>query len=168
MAYLDSMLHCVTLPELLGSELRAVSGTSLQISGFQGQALGRGLAGLVVSRRQLWPQARVPDADKSALLDAPISPGHTFGPAVEEILQRSHRQLERPSHAPSRGRGRRWCPAVTMVTRTILIPMASRGDLKHRLQASVARSRQQGRGNEGRGAPVHQRPWRQFQRNRPR
>ncbi|MGH0122149.1 UNVERIFIED_CONTAM: hypothetical protein FKN15_042920 [Acipenser sinensis] len=64
----------------------------LQISGFQGQALGRSLAGMLVACRQLWlSQARVPDADKSILLDAPISPGHTFGPAVEEILQHSQR-----------------------------------------------------------------------------
>ncbi|MGH0120455.1 UNVERIFIED_CONTAM: hypothetical protein FKN15_066342 [Acipenser sinensis] len=50
------------------------------------------LASLIVAHRQLWlSQARVPDADNVALLDAPLSPGHTFGPAVEEILQRSHR-----------------------------------------------------------------------------
>ncbi|MGH0121573.1 UNVERIFIED_CONTAM: hypothetical protein FKN15_040700 [Acipenser sinensis] len=97
-AYLDGMLCLVTVPELLASELRAVSGTLLQISGFQGQALGRSLAGLVVERRQLWlSQARVLDADKSALLDVPISPGHTFGPAVEEILQRCHREWLRCS-----------------------------------------------------------------------
>ncbi|MGH0125216.1 UNVERIFIED_CONTAM: hypothetical protein FKN15_048901 [Acipenser sinensis] len=93
---------------------RTVSGTLLQISGFQGQALGRSLAGLVVPCKQLWlSQTRVPDADKSALLDAPISPGNAFGPAVEEILQCSHREQEvsrqvaaiLPSHASARGRG---------------------------------------------------------------
>ncbi|MGH0126984.1 UNVERIFIED_CONTAM: hypothetical protein FKN15_012297 [Acipenser sinensis] len=67
------------------------TGTLLQITGLQGQALGQSLASLVVARRQLW-QARVPDADKAALLDASISPGHTFGPAVEEILQSSHQE----------------------------------------------------------------------------
>ncbi|MGH0132065.1 UNVERIFIED_CONTAM: hypothetical protein FKN15_066249 [Acipenser sinensis] len=56
-------------------------------------ALGRSLASLVVACRQLWlSQARVLDEDKAALLDAPIFPGHTFGQAVEEILQRSHRE----------------------------------------------------------------------------
>ncbi|MGH0119411.1 UNVERIFIED_CONTAM: hypothetical protein FKN15_022546 [Acipenser sinensis] len=60
------------------------------VSGLQGQALG-----LVEERRQLWlSQARVPEADKAVLLDAPISPGHTFGPAVEEILQKSLRDQE--------------------------------------------------------------------------
>ncbi|MGH0124792.1 UNVERIFIED_CONTAM: hypothetical protein FKN15_074493 [Acipenser sinensis] len=78
-------------------ELRLVSSTLLLISGFQGQALCRSLASLVVARRWLWlSQARVPDMDKSALLDASISPGHTFGPAVEEILQHSHREREAP------------------------------------------------------------------------
>ncbi|MGH0121437.1 UNVERIFIED_CONTAM: hypothetical protein FKN15_073982 [Acipenser sinensis] len=78
-------------PTGLGAEcLKACSDTGflgstlLQVSGFQGQALGQSLAGLIV----------VPDTDKSALLDAPISPGHTFGPAVEEILQRSHQERE--------------------------------------------------------------------------
>ncbi|MGH0153465.1 UNVERIFIED_CONTAM: hypothetical protein FKN15_027294 [Acipenser sinensis] len=85
-AYLDGVLREAPLPEPVASELHLLSDTLLQISGLQGQALGRNLAGLVVARRQLWlSQARVPDADKTALLDAPISPGHTFGPAVEEI-----------------------------------------------------------------------------------
>ncbi|MGH0153493.1 UNVERIFIED_CONTAM: hypothetical protein FKN15_055371 [Acipenser sinensis] len=59
-AYLDGMLRSVTLPEPLASELRTVSSSLLQISGFQGQALGRSLAGLVVAHRQLWlSQVRV-------------------------------------------------------------------------------------------------------------
>ncbi|MGH0133089.1 UNVERIFIED_CONTAM: hypothetical protein FKN15_046010 [Acipenser sinensis] len=42
--------------------------------GGTGQALGRSLASLIVARRQLWlSQARVPDADKAALLDVPRS-----------------------------------------------------------------------------------------------
>ncbi|MGH0140953.1 UNVERIFIED_CONTAM: hypothetical protein FKN15_037361 [Acipenser sinensis] len=66
-----------------------VNGMLLQISCLQWQALGQSLASLMVARRQLWlSQARVPDMDKTVLLDVPISLGHTFGPAVEEILQR--------------------------------------------------------------------------------
>ncbi|MGH0137239.1 UNVERIFIED_CONTAM: hypothetical protein FKN15_063069 [Acipenser sinensis] len=34
------------------------------------------------------------DADKMALLDAPVTPGHTFGPAVDEMLHQSHRARE--------------------------------------------------------------------------
>ncbi|MGH0152841.1 UNVERIFIED_CONTAM: hypothetical protein FKN15_023594 [Acipenser sinensis] len=46
----------------------------LQVSGFQGQALGQSLAGLVVARRQLWlSQAKVPDTDKSTYLPWPYS-----------------------------------------------------------------------------------------------
>ncbi|MGH0136978.1 UNVERIFIED_CONTAM: hypothetical protein FKN15_002382 [Acipenser sinensis] len=53
------------------------------------------ISGLIVACRQLWLSlARVPDTDKFALLDAPISPGHMFGPAVEEILQYSHQERE--------------------------------------------------------------------------
>ncbi|MGH0184356.1 UNVERIFIED_CONTAM: hypothetical protein FKN15_014622, partial [Acipenser sinensis] len=35
-------------------------------------------------------QARVPDKDKALLLDAPVTPGHTFAPAVDEMLKHSH------------------------------------------------------------------------------
>ncbi|MGH0154188.1 UNVERIFIED_CONTAM: hypothetical protein FKN15_036321 [Acipenser sinensis] len=36
-------------------------------------------------------EAHVPDGDKAPLLDNPITPGHTFGPTVDEMVQRSHR-----------------------------------------------------------------------------
>ncbi|MGH0126228.1 UNVERIFIED_CONTAM: hypothetical protein FKN15_026827 [Acipenser sinensis] len=94
MAYMDGVLREAPLPEPVATELHLLSGTLLQISGLQGQALGQSLASLIVAHRQLWlSQARVPDADK-APLDVPTSPGHTFGPAVEEILQRSHQESE--------------------------------------------------------------------------
>ncbi|MGH0144236.1 UNVERIFIED_CONTAM: hypothetical protein FKN15_048691 [Acipenser sinensis] len=74
-AYMDSVVRKAPLSESLATELRLLSSTLLQISGLQGQALGKSLASLIVARRQLWlTQARVPDADKAALLDAPISP----------------------------------------------------------------------------------------------
>ncbi|MGH0144424.1 UNVERIFIED_CONTAM: hypothetical protein FKN15_011063 [Acipenser sinensis] len=84
-----------TLPEPVASELRLILSMLLLISDFQRQALGRSLASLVVAHRQFWlTQARVPDEDKSALLDMRISPCHTFGPAVEETLQRTHQEHE--------------------------------------------------------------------------
>ncbi|MGH0176291.1 UNVERIFIED_CONTAM: hypothetical protein FKN15_072208 [Acipenser sinensis] len=86
-AYMDGILCEAPLPEPVATELRLLSSMLLQISGLQGHALGRSPASLIVARRQLWlSQARVPDVDKAALLDQPISPGHTFGPAMEEIL----------------------------------------------------------------------------------
>ncbi|MGH0116145.1 UNVERIFIED_CONTAM: hypothetical protein FKN15_074786 [Acipenser sinensis] len=85
--YMDGVLCEALLPKPVATDLHLLSSTLLQISILQGHALGRSLAGLIVARRQLWrSQARVLDADKAALLDARISPGHTFGPAVEEIL----------------------------------------------------------------------------------
>ncbi|MGH0146712.1 UNVERIFIED_CONTAM: hypothetical protein FKN15_056784 [Acipenser sinensis] len=119
-----------------------------QIYGIQGQALGRSLASLVVARRQLWlSQARVPNVDKSALLDTLISPGHTFRLAMEEILQRSHRGRESsrqvasmlPPQAPVQDRTRRWQPPMArMVTRMVPVPSVPHGNLRHRLQASTA------------------------------
>ncbi|MGH0129295.1 UNVERIFIED_CONTAM: hypothetical protein FKN15_004774 [Acipenser sinensis] len=64
-------------------------------AGVNGQAVGRKQAALVAARWQLWlSQACVSDGDKTALLDAPVTPGHTFGPVVDDMLQRSHRARE--------------------------------------------------------------------------
>ncbi|MGH0131249.1 UNVERIFIED_CONTAM: hypothetical protein FKN15_055175 [Acipenser sinensis] len=123
------------------------------------------LAGLVVVRRQLWlSQARVPDADKAALLDAPISPGHTFGQAVEDILQKSLRDREAsrqvaallPPCTPAWNRSSLWrAPMTQTVTRTVPVPTAPRGDLRHRLQGN--RAQPAGKGNAGRGQSTYQR-----------
>ncbi|MGH0123178.1 UNVERIFIED_CONTAM: hypothetical protein FKN15_013682 [Acipenser sinensis] len=155
----DSLEQQETEP--IVSELRLVSGMLLQISGFQGQDLGRSLAGLVVVRRQLWLcLLRVPDADKSDLLYTPIFPGHTF---VEEMKV----AVMLPSCAPVWDMFKPWRLAVTMVTRTILIPTALCGNLRHRLQASVAANTQgcqQEWVNTGHVAPAHQRSGKQFPR----
>ncbi|XP_066547654.1 uncharacterized protein LOC136714203 [Amia ocellicauda] len=49
---------------------------------------GRSLATIVAACRQLWlSQALwVPEVDRTRLMDAPISPGFTFGPSVEAML----------------------------------------------------------------------------------
>ncbi|MGH0121674.1 UNVERIFIED_CONTAM: hypothetical protein FKN15_064343 [Acipenser sinensis] len=57
--YMDGILQEAPLPEQVASELHLLSGTLLQISGLQRQALGRSLANLVVARKLLWlSQAR--------------------------------------------------------------------------------------------------------------
>ncbi|MGH0130523.1 UNVERIFIED_CONTAM: hypothetical protein FKN15_047237 [Acipenser sinensis] len=87
------------LPECPSVALRAELGTVNQLlvklAQLNARAQGRSIASLVVARRQLWlSQARVQQPDKAPLLDAPITPGHTFGPAVEEMLQRSAKARE--------------------------------------------------------------------------
>ncbi|MGH0134877.1 UNVERIFIED_CONTAM: hypothetical protein FKN15_067575 [Acipenser sinensis] len=87
------------LPECPSAALRTELGTIAQLlvklAQLNARAQGRSIASLVVARRQLWlSQARVQEPDKVPLLDAPISPGHTFGPAVEEMLQRSVKARE--------------------------------------------------------------------------
>ncbi|MGH0120091.1 UNVERIFIED_CONTAM: hypothetical protein FKN15_062781 [Acipenser sinensis] len=151
------------------------------LCGFPGQALGRSLASLVVAHRQLWlSQAKVPDTDKTALLDALISPGHTFGPAVEEILQRSQQERKAyqqvavllPPCALARGKSSLWhSPQARMISQTVPIPTAPLDDLRHHLQATVAAlnwTLPQGKGNAERGAPTQQHSRRQFQGRRPR
>ncbi|MGH0125104.1 UNVERIFIED_CONTAM: hypothetical protein FKN15_059281 [Acipenser sinensis] len=87
------------LPECPSVALRTELGTIAQLLvklvQLNARAQGRSIASLVVARRQLWlSQARVQEPDKVPLLDAPISPGHTFGPAVEEMLQCSVKARE--------------------------------------------------------------------------
>ncbi|MGH0148165.1 UNVERIFIED_CONTAM: hypothetical protein FKN15_022389 [Acipenser sinensis] len=87
------------LPDYSSVSLRAELGLIAQLLVKLAQpyvrALVRSIASLVVARRQLWlSQARVQEHDKAPLLDAPITPGHTFGPAVEEMLQRSAKAKE--------------------------------------------------------------------------
>lgn len=65
-------------------ELHLLNKNLLSLSKLNGQAKGRNLAALVAARRQLWlSQAR---GDKAPLLDAPVTPGHNFGPVVDEML----------------------------------------------------------------------------------
>ncbi|MGH0116180.1 UNVERIFIED_CONTAM: hypothetical protein FKN15_074821 [Acipenser sinensis] len=87
------------LPECPSAALRTELGTIAQLlvklAQLNARAQGRSIASLVVARRQLWlSQARLQEPDKAPLLDAPISPGHTFDPAVEEMLQRSIKARE--------------------------------------------------------------------------
>ncbi|MGH0167050.1 UNVERIFIED_CONTAM: hypothetical protein FKN15_052752 [Acipenser sinensis] len=86
-AYMDGVLRKDPFPELVAMELRLLFSTLLQISGLQGQAIGRSLASLIVAHRQLWLSQPIVHTDKAMLIETPISPGHNFGPAVEEILQ---------------------------------------------------------------------------------
>ncbi|MGH0144527.1 UNVERIFIED_CONTAM: hypothetical protein FKN15_045624 [Acipenser sinensis] len=79
----------------LRAELALVAQFLVKIAQLNARAQGRSIASLVVARRQLWlSQARVQEPDKAPLLDAPITPGHTFGPALEELLQCSVKARE--------------------------------------------------------------------------
>ncbi|MGH0136502.1 UNVERIFIED_CONTAM: hypothetical protein FKN15_007904 [Acipenser sinensis] len=79
----------------LRTELGLIAQLLVKLAQLNARAKGRSIASLVVARRQLWlSQARVQEPDKAPLLDAPITPGHTFGPAVEEMLQRSSKARE--------------------------------------------------------------------------
>ncbi|MGH0132192.1 UNVERIFIED_CONTAM: hypothetical protein FKN15_066431 [Acipenser sinensis] len=97
MVYQAALLR--DLPECpsvaLRTELGAIAQLLVKLAQLNARAQGRSIASLVVARRQLWlSQARVQEPDKAPLLDAPISLGHTFGPAVEEMLQRSVKARE--------------------------------------------------------------------------
>ncbi|MGH0178013.1 UNVERIFIED_CONTAM: hypothetical protein FKN15_076377 [Acipenser sinensis] len=71
-------------------ELRLISRMLLRLAKLLSPATGRSMAALVAARHQLWLyQVRLTESNKAALLDAPITPGHTFGPAVDDLLLRS-------------------------------------------------------------------------------
>ncbi|MGH0128770.1 UNVERIFIED_CONTAM: hypothetical protein FKN15_041112 [Acipenser sinensis] len=154
----------------MATKLCLLSGTLLQIAGIQGQALGWSLASLVVARRQLWlSQTRVPYADKVALLDASIFP---------EIYLWASRGGD-PAEIPPGTRGvpvvgscvGQVEPLTQTVTRTVPVPTALLGDLRHCLQGTTTaynKALSRDRGNAGHGQPTHQRPRNQFQGHCPR
>ncbi|MGH0172030.1 UNVERIFIED_CONTAM: hypothetical protein FKN15_071532 [Acipenser sinensis] len=140
-AYLDGVLTGDRLPEPVATELRLLSSTLLQISGLQGQALGWSLASLVVARRQLW----------------------LFQARVAAFL---------PPCAPVRGKLSRWqAPQACTITRTVPVPMALLGDLRHCLQATAVMGNQaspQTMRNTSCGTSTQQRSRRKFQGRCPR
>ncbi|MGH0163376.1 UNVERIFIED_CONTAM: hypothetical protein FKN15_044908 [Acipenser sinensis] len=57
----------------------------------------------------------VPDRDKASLLDAPVTPGHTFYPAVDKLLKWSQQVRESTKELPKKVQRPQTC--TSMVTR---------------------------------------------------
>ncbi|MGH0146029.1 UNVERIFIED_CONTAM: hypothetical protein FKN15_027478 [Acipenser sinensis] len=99
-------------------ELCLLSRALLRLSKLSEQTVGRNLAALVAARRQMWlSQAHMSDGDKTVLLDASVTPGRTFGPAVDDMLQRElvHLFLKCPPPVCKQGQQHwqswhQWCP----------------------------------------------------------
>ncbi|MGH0153177.1 UNVERIFIED_CONTAM: hypothetical protein FKN15_025410 [Acipenser sinensis] len=97
-------------------ELRLVNKNLLRVSKLNRQDVGR-----------LWlSQVCVSDRDKAPLLDAPITPGHTFGPTMDMMLQKSITQLvhllpKRPS--PVRKPVANWSPRPQQPQRSLPVVM---------------------------------------------
>ncbi|ROL53853.1 hypothetical protein DPX16_9553 [Anabarilius grahami] len=70
-------------------DLRSVTDLALRATKAAAQAIGRSMASLVVLERHLWLNlTEIKDQDKTAFLDAPVSPSGLFGPAVEGFTER--------------------------------------------------------------------------------
>ncbi|KAL2094894.1 hypothetical protein ACEWY4_009613 [Coilia grayii] len=65
---------------------------------------GRALGLLAHARRQVWlAQSSLPEACRNNLRELPLTPGHLFGPAAQEALERRVRVTEsRSQHAAQR------------------------------------------------------------------
>ncbi|ROL50005.1 hypothetical protein DPX16_0376 [Anabarilius grahami] len=65
-------------------DLRKATDLALRATKATAQAIGRSMASLVVLERHLWLNlTEIKDLDKTAFLDAPVSPSGLFGSAVE-------------------------------------------------------------------------------------
>lgn len=54
------------------------------------RATGKSLAGVILSRRQLWlSQTKMPQSVQKPFLDLPVTAGHIFGPGVDAILEQT-------------------------------------------------------------------------------
>ncbi|ROL48618.1 hypothetical protein DPX16_0311 [Anabarilius grahami] len=70
-------------------DLRSATDLALRATKAATQAIGRSMASLVVLERHLWLNLmEIKDQDKTAFLDAPVSPSGLFGPAVEGFTER--------------------------------------------------------------------------------
>ncbi|ROL54892.1 hypothetical protein DPX16_12761 [Anabarilius grahami] len=70
-------------------DLRSATDLALRATKAATQAIGRSMASLVVLERHLWLNlTEIKDQDKTAFLDAPVSPSGLFGPAVEGFTER--------------------------------------------------------------------------------
>lgn len=72
---------------------------SLQALGAVASDCGRALGLLVHARRQVWlAQSPLPEVCRNNLRQLPLIPGHLFGPAAQEALERRVRVTESRSH----------------------------------------------------------------------
>ncbi|ROJ57633.1 hypothetical protein DPX16_23832 [Anabarilius grahami] len=70
-------------------DLRSATDLALRATKAAAQAIGRSMTTLVVLEHHLWLNlTEIKDQDKTAFLDAPVSPSGLFGPAVEGFTER--------------------------------------------------------------------------------
>ncbi|ROJ48048.1 hypothetical protein DPX16_5314 [Anabarilius grahami] len=70
-------------------DLRSATDLALRATKATAQAIGRSMASLVVLERHLWLNlTEIKYLDKTAFLDAPVSPSGLFGPAVDGFTER--------------------------------------------------------------------------------
>ncbi len=78
-ASLDAALH---------RDLRSATDLALHATKDTAQAIGRSMSSLIVLERHFWlMMTEIKEADKVPFLDAPVSSGSLFGPAVEGFAE---------------------------------------------------------------------------------
>ncbi len=69
-------------------DLRSTTDLALRTTKATAQAIGRSMSSLIVLERHLWlTMTKMKEADKVPFLDAPVSSGSLFGPAVEDFAE---------------------------------------------------------------------------------
>lgn len=95
-SYQDLLLSRVSADydQTLMNEMSQVSRLLTLLHTEMSRACGKSLAGVVLSRRQLWLSVKFSETNMSQLvqklfLDLPVIPGHVFGPGVDAILEQT-------------------------------------------------------------------------------
>ena len=84
---LDSAPQDVAVSGLLGASVQALGAIASDC--------GRALGLLAHARRQVWlAQSPLPEGCRNSLRQLPLLPGHLFGPAAQEALERRMRVTE--------------------------------------------------------------------------
>ena len=70
-------------------DLRSATDLALRATKSAAQAIGRNMASITVAERHLWlTLSEMSDSERSAFLDAPVSPAGLFGPSVKDFADR--------------------------------------------------------------------------------
>lgn len=104
MGHLLSALHATLDSTSTDDSVSGLLDASLQALGAMASDCGRALGLLAHARRQVWlAQSSLPEACRNNLRQLPLTPGHLFGPAAQEALERRVRVTEsRSQHAARR------------------------------------------------------------------
>ncbi|KAL7401893.1 hypothetical protein ABVT39_006104 [Epinephelus coioides] len=152
MVYLEGLIQDLEskCPAEFLPEMAMVVDTVIQGARTQARFLGNSLVQLTMTRQHIWlSQSGLLDSDQAAVIDAEITLGEVFGPAVEAVLDEAQKvqQHTESIHQPGQSRLLAWRPPERRVS--FQRPRFAKQDPSHSSDRAGRRvPPQQSQGNE--------------------